>query len=114
MFRRPTRKATGWLAMATLALALAQPSAMQAGAFDPTGFDLCVGGKLVHGAPAGVPAPAAHDCDRCCGSVSAAPGPASLRPPVIRPAATQAALRPDGAPRLARGDLARARAPPAA
>lgn len=82
MRMRPLRRMSAWLAIVATLASLAVP-AHAAPSRGANAGDMCVGGKLVPGAP--VTPGAAHACDACCASPSSALPPAQAAPAVVPP-----------------------------
>jgi len=113
MRQRSLRRPSAWLALVAMLAALALPvHAMPSRvATAGVGGDLCVGGKIVPGSPAG--AGAAQGCDACCGSTASAPPRASACDPVLRVAQPRSATARASAFPTVVVRAAPARAPPA-
>jgi len=88
MRTRYARHVPAWIAIVATLASLALP-AYAAPMRDPAKGDLCVGGKLVPGAPA-TPG-AAHNCDACCASTPTAPPAATPATAVVPPSAPRPA-----------------------
>lgn len=94
MRSRSSRRFAAWLALAAMLASLAlqaQAKLLRVAAEGPQ-RDLCVAGKIVHGAPASA-SHATHDCEACCASQGSAPpseraaAPAALKPAAPKPSA---------------------------